>query len=522
MRNAVQLIAYADRLGGTLEGLRELLTGPLAGLFGGVHVLPFFDPIDGADAGFDPIDHTAVDARLGAWADVQALAREVDVMADVIVNHISSRSPQFVDFAAHGTESVHAGLFLTFDDVFPSGAFEQDLLAIYRPRPGLPFTPITLADGSRRLLWTTFTPEQIDIDVNGAAGITYLDGILRMLAANGVRIVRLDAVGYAVKKAGTSCFMIDETFELIRCFSERARRLGLEVLVEVHSHYERQIEIARHVEWVYDFALPPLVLHAFFNGTARRLKHWIEIRPRNALTVLDTHDGIGVIDIGADTADGSARPGLVPEDELARLVERIHALSHGESRQATGAAAANLDLYQVNCTFYDALGRDDLRYVLCRAIQLFLPGIPQVYYVGLLAGRNDMALLERTHIGRDINRHCYTRAEIEAALARPVVADLVDLIRLRNTHAAFGGTFETTPAPDDVLELRWRKGAEFARLHVNLLTAAYRLECSRAGRTETWSFRSEAGNAGAAPVTGRDGRAAGGGPRVSVRDGTEA
>ena len=198
MRNQAQLICYADRFGGTLQGLRELLKGPLAGLFGGVHVLPFFHPIDGADAGFDPIDHTEVDSRLGSWSDVHDLAGDVDLMADVIVNHVSSRSPQFLDFSARGDSSPYAGMFLTFDSVFPRGATEQELLAIYRPRPGLPFTTMTLADGTRRVLWTTFTSEQVDIDVAHPQSILYLESILQRFAVNGVRMIRLDAVGYAV------------------------------------------------------------------------------------------------------------------------------------------------------------------------------------------------------------------------------------------------------------------------------------------------------------------------------------
>jgi sucrose phosphorylase len=492
MKNQVQLITYADRLGGTLHGLGELLKGPLAGLFGGVHLLPFFHPIDGSDAGFDPIDHTEVDQRLGSWADVHAIGDQVEVMADVIVNHISSRSPQFLDFSARGKRSPYAGMFLTFDGVFPEGASEADLLAIYRPRPGLPFTPMMLADGSRRVLWTTFTAEQVDIDVSHAEGIRYLENILQIFAANGVRMVRLDAVGYAVKKAGRSSFMMEETFDFIRAFSERAKALGLEVLVEIHSYFERQIDIARHVDWVYDFALPPLVLHAFFQRTAKALKHWIQIRPRNALTVLDTHDGIGVIDIGADAEDRKAKPGLVPEIELTRLVQQIHANSNGESLRATGAAAANLDLYQVNCTFYDALARDGLQYLLARAIQFFLPGVPQVYYVGLLAATNDMSLLARTHVGRDINRRYFTRAEVDHAIARPVVADLFGLIRFRNTHASFNGTFEMADSPAEVLDLRWRDGREFAHLYLDLRSWEYRLEYSQDGRTERFAFFSQA------------------------------
>jgi sucrose phosphorylase len=306
-------------------------------------------------------------------------------------------------------------------------------------------------------LWTTFTPKQVDINVLDPAGEAYLQGILERFASAGIRMVRLDAVGYAIKRAGTSCFMLPETFDFIAEFAQKARALGIEVLVEVHSYYERQIEIARRVDWVYDFALPPLVLHALFFGTAAPLKHWIGIRPNNALTVLDTHDGIGIIDIGADAADRRGSPGLVPPAELDALVESIHTASGGASRRATGASASNLDLYQVNCTFFDALGRDERAYLLARAIQFFMPGIPQVYYVGLLAGENDTQLLEHTGVGRDINRHRYGREEIDAALARPVVRRLGELIRLRNAHPAFGGSFTLLPSDGASLAMQWQQ-----------------------------------------------------------------
>ncbi|HET9976694.1 MAG TPA: sucrose phosphorylase [Burkholderiaceae bacterium] len=490
MKNQVQLITYVDRLGGGgLKELAALLQGRLAGLFGGVHLLPFFYPIDGADAGFDPIDHTQVDPRLGDWGDIEALAAAFDVMGDVIVNHVSSQSPQFLDYVARGDASPHAGLFLSFGSVFPDGATERDLLAVYRPRPGLPFTSATLAQGEKKLLWTTFTPQQVDIDVRHPRGQAYLDGILSTFAANGIRSVRLDAVGYAIKKAGTSCFMLPETFDFIGEFAGRAKALGIEVLVEIHSYYQRQIEIAKKVDWVYDFALPPLVLHALHFGTAAPLERWIDIRPHNALTVLDTHDGIGIIDIGADAGDRAAHPGLVPPAELDALVEAIHAASGGQSRRATGAAASNLDLYQVNCTFYDALGRDDRAYLIARAIQFFLPGVPQVYYVGLLAGENDMDLLERTQVGRDINRHHYTRAEIDAALARPVVQDLLELIGLRNRHPAFGGRFERQAGGAGVLTLRWHEGATWVALTVDLAARSLRIEGDDGSGVRRHAFR---------------------------------
>jgi sucrose phosphorylase len=479
MQNQVQLITYADRLsGGGLAELDALLAGPLRDLFGGVHLLPFFDRIDGADAGFDPTDHTRVDTRLGGWPDVHTLASRMDVMADVIVNHISRNSPQFRDYLEKGSASRYAGLFLTRERVFGKNASAEQTGSVYRPRPGSPFTEITLGDGRPETLWTTFTPTQIDIDVTNPQGVDYLDRILEKLAASGVRAVRLDAVGYAIKKAGTSCFMIPETYTFIDSLARRARALGMEVLVEIHSHHRTQIEIAKRVPWVYDFALPPLVLHAFAFRTAKRLKEWLRIRPTNAVTVLDTHDGIGIVDVGPAGPDA---PGLLPPDDLARLVEIIHENSRGESRRATGAAASNLDLYQVNCTYYDALGRDDRNYLLARAIQFFTPGIPQVYYVGLLAGQNDVELLSRTGVGRDINRHYYGRDELLAALERPVVRRLRELIRLRNSHPAFRGRFSVDDASDDELVMRWSAGAEFAELAVRFSDERHRLVFSHEG-----------------------------------------
>jgi len=479
MKNNVQLITYADRLGGGgIKTLHRLLQGPLADLFGGVHILPFYYPIHGADAGFDPIDHTRIDPSLGSWEDIKELGQDVDPIADLIVNHVSSASPQFLDYSEKGDASAYRDLFLTMGSVFPHGASEADLLTIYRPRPGLPFSYATLKNGQKRLLWTTFSKQQIDINVLRPQGKAYLQSVLLKLHDNDICVVRLDAIGYAVKKPGTSCFMIPETFDLIEDLTRQAAALEMEVLVEIHSHYRRQIEIARQVDRVYDFALPPLVLHAIFNHTARYLKQWLEISPRNAITVLDTHDGIGVIDIGADGADPYEHVGMVPPEELDGLVERIHANSNDQSRLATGAAAANLDLYQVNCTFYDALGRKDKEYLLARAIQFFAPGVPQVYYVGLLAGENDMDLLAKTGVGRDINRHYYTLDEIERAIQRPVVQALFELIRFRNHHPAFGGSFSMPETGDSRICMRWDKGADWALLEVDFSAGCYAISNS--------------------------------------------
>jgi sucrose phosphorylase len=374
--------------------------------------------------------------------------------------------------------------------VFGNAPTEAEVAAIYRPRPGKPFVETILQNGEQVTLWSTFTRHQIDIDVRHAEGKRYLERVLTTLAASGVTMARLDAVGYAIKKPGTSCFMIPETFDFILDISRKAAELKIEVLVEVHSYYKRQIEIAAHVGWVYDFALPPLVLHAFAFGTAQYLKAWIHIRPSNSVTVLDTHDGIGIVDIGADPSDRHGSPGLVPPEQIDALVEHIHSASGGQSRLATGAAASNLDLYQVNCTFFDAMARDERRYLLARAIQFFLPGVPQVYYVGLLAGCNDMDLLALTGIGRDINRHRYEAGKIEEQLQRPVVQNLIALIRLRNEHAAFGGTFSLLPSDDASLAMRWTLKDHYAELSLHLPSARYELHFSGANGRECMVFDS--------------------------------
>jgi sucrose phosphorylase len=488
MRNCVHLVTYADRFGGNrLEVVQRLLEGPLKGIFGGVHILPFFYPVDGADAGFDPIDHSTVDPRIGTWSNITALSGMLDITADLIVNHISSQSRQFQDFLKNGDQSPYSGMFLTFGRVFPNGATEEDLLRIYRPRPGLPFTTITLANGHKSILWTTFTSQQIDLNVRHPQGDAYWKSILQKFQEHGIKTIRLDAAGYAIKKPGTSCFMIPETFEFIDELTDYAKSLGLEMLVEIHAYYRQQIEIAHRVDRVYDFALPPLILHALFKKTARYLKHWLAVRPRNAVTVLDTHDGIGVIDIGA-AADDLASPGLIPPDELSTLVETIHEKSAGQSRQATGLAASNLDLYQVNCTYYDALGRNDRDYLIARAIQFFAPGIPQVYYVGLLAGTNDMALLEETGVGRDINRHYYRWHEVQEALARPVVQDLLKLIRFRNGHPAFQGTFSMLESAHQLLVIRWSNAETWTRLEIDFVESTIKISYLETGLEKRLDF----------------------------------
>ncbi|NQY88517.1 MAG: sucrose phosphorylase [Colwellia sp.] len=465
MKNNVQLITYVDRLtGSNINELNNILNEQLAGLFSGIHLLPFYYPIDGSDAGFDPIDHTQVDSRLGSWQDVKTLGENYDLMADLIVNHMSAQSAEFQDVLSKGKDSAYWDLFLTKESVFPEGLSKEDQEKIYRPRPGSCFTKFALPNGESADFWTTFTDTQIDIDVTSAGGQDYLDRILAEFSQSNVKIIRLDAAGYALKKAGTSCFMLDDTFEFIKDLTLKANKLGIETLVEIHSYYQTQIEIAKRVGKVYDFALPPLILHSLFNKDFSALANWLKISPRNCITVLDTHDGIGIIDVGP--MEGKA--GLLTNEEIDALVDEIHLKSEGESKLATGAAASNVDLYQVNCTYYDALGKNDFDYLVARALQFFAPGTPQVYYAGLLAATNDMDLLANTQVGRDINRPYLDKASINDALQKPITKALTKLIGIRNSSEAFNGEF-TLSFEQNELNMLWSAKDCSAKLTVNLI-----------------------------------------------------
>jgi len=464
MKNNVQLITYVDRLtGSNIQKLNNILEEQFTDLFSGIHLLPFYYPIDGSDAGFDPIDHTQVDNRLGDWNDIKTLGKQYDIMADLIVNHMSAQSKEFKDVIKNGHQSPYWALFLTKDKVFPDGLDTEQKNKIYRPRPGSCFTEFSLPNNKTEEFWTTFTDNQIDIDVTSDCGQTYLHNILSRFAKNNIKIIRLDAAGYAIKKANSSCFMLEETFEFINDLTKKSNELGIETLVEIHSYYQTQIEIAKRVDQVYDFALPPLILHSLFSKNFQALVNWLTISPRNCITVLDTHDGIGIIDVGP--MDGKA--GLLNESQINSLVENIHKNSNGESKHATGAAASNVDLYQVNCTYYDALAKNDFDYLIARAIQFFSPGTPQVYYAGLLAQTNDMDLLTASNVGRDINRPYLNQAQIKASIVKPITQALIKLIQIRNQSDAFNGDFSIDYSKE-ILAMDWKSKVSSATLIINL------------------------------------------------------
>ena len=467
IKNQVQLITYPDSLGGNLAALNDLLVKHFGDIFpGGVHILPPF-PSSG-DRGFAPLTYFEIDPGFGSWDDVRRIGARFDVLLDLMVNHISRASPYFQDFAKKGRRSPYAGLFITLDKVWPGGLPRQeDVAKIFLRRPEHPFADIAIEEtGKLERVWATFGArdwsEQIDLDVHSPATRKLFTEIITHMSRQGVKILRLDAVAYVIKKAGTSCFFVEpEIYDFMDWIQAEAQAVGIELLPEVHAHYSFQFKLARHGYWVYNFVLPMLILHTLLNRTSRELCNHLRVCPSRQFTMLDCHDGIPVLPDVEDILDLDAAQQVV-EICLQRgaNLSRIFSAAHKRG--------AGFDAHQINCTYFSALNLDEAAYLAARAIQFFSPGVPQVYYVGLLAGENEPAEVERTGERRAINRRNYSSAEVEAALRRPVVQRLLQLIRFRNTYPAFDGDFDVLETGDHWLRLAWQKAAYRCELSVDL------------------------------------------------------
>lgn len=467
LQNKIMLITYADSLGKNLSELSAALDKYFAKAIGGLHILPFF-PSSG-DRGFAPTRYDMVAPAFGDFSDIRALSKKYCLIFDFMVNHISRQSAYFKDYLKKGKDSPWRDLFLDWDAFWPPGRpTAEDVDVIYKRKPKAPVQEVTFADGSKGKVWCTFSDEQIDLDVRTDVTRRFIADTIVSMCQNGAGLIRLDAFAYAVKKPGASCFFVEpEIWELLGWIGSLAAPLGAALLPEIHEHYSIQLKLAEKGYWVYDFALPMLVLHALYTGRGDRLRHWLDICPRRQFTTLDTHDGIGVVDV----AD------LLTPEEIDQTKELLFARGANVKKKYNTAAYNNLDIYQINCTYYSALGDKDQAYLLARAIQFFAPGIPQVYYVGMLAGKNDIELLERTKEGRNINRHGYTLEELERETARPVVRQLLNLMAFRNTCPAFAldGEIETTAEGSRFCILR-RAGGVTARLDADLKTHAFSVE----------------------------------------------
>lgn len=467
INNKIMLITYADSLGKNFKELKEVLDAHFSDAVGGVHILPFFP--SSADRGFAPMCYDKTDPNFGSFEDVTELSRDYYLMFDFMVNHISKSSEYFKDFCEKKDNSEYRDFFIRYKDFWDGGEpTEEQIDKIYKRKPRAPYIDVCFADGSHEKLWCTFCEEQIDLNVNADVTEKFIRDTLTDMCKRGAALIRLDAFAYAVKKPDTSCFFVEpDIWELLHDIEDIVKEYGVEILPEIHEHYSIQMKIAEKGFWIYDFALPVLTLHTLFSGNAERLKAWLEMSPKKQFTTLDTHDGIGIVDV----------KDLMSDEEIEETKEKMFSCGANVKKIYNTAAYNNLDIYQVNTTYYSALGNNDDAYLLARAIQFFAPGIPQVYYVGMLAGKNDIELMESTRNGRDINRHYYTKDEIAAEVERPVVKRLIELMKLRNEHPAFNidGDIKVEIPSENMLTIERSFGDSRIKLTANLKTYQFNI-----------------------------------------------
>ncbi len=344
---------------------------------------------------------------------------------------------------------------------------------------------LALVDGKREYLG------QMDLNARSERVWHFYDETLGKLARYGAKIVRLDAFAYLHKEPGRANFFNKPgTWEYLDRLRAIARQHDLIVFPEVHAEYGKELheEVGAHGYPIYDFYFPGLVIDALHHGTAGSLKRWIgEIQSRGLETInmLGCHDGIPVLDLRGAVVDGVAHAGLLNDARIDAVMEAI--INHGgRVKNLYGTDGRKIAYYQVNATFFSALGEDERKLLLARAIQLFMPGIPQVWYLDLFAGRNDYAAADAGGAAghKEINRTNLSTADVRFGLPRPIVRDQLALIRLRNTHPAFRGELRVADTEDCRLSLTWRNGADTATLDADLVDCTLEVIAKRADGTD--------------------------------------
>lgn len=309
---------------------------------------------------------------------------------------------------------------------------------------------------------------QMDLNIRSPLVWQFYDDTLKTLAGYGARIVRLDAFAYAPKAVGEKNFLNEPgTWDLLAKVDELAKKYDLDLLPEIHASYGEKIyeKIARKGYMTYDFFLPGLLIDAFEHKNADYLRRWageIQAGGLRVVNMLGCHDGIPLLDL----------KGLMPDERIQGLIDAVVARG-GYVKDLHGAK--NM-YYQVNATYYSALGEDDAKMALARAIQMFMPGKPQVWYLDLFCGKNDHEAVRRAGPGghKEINRTNIPPEAIDGLLQNPCVLEQLDLLRLRGTHPAFGFDSELEiGGKGSTLELTWRKGGEWVSLHADLDKTTY-------------------------------------------------
>ncbi|HBL5410188.1 TPA: sugar phosphorylase [Enterobacter hormaechei] len=438
----VVLITYADQFSAKGEKALPVFTRFynewLSRTFSHVHLLPFYPW--SSDDGFSVIDYHEVAPETGTWRDVAELKQSASLMFDFVCNHMSAKSEWFANYLAQKPG---------YEDFFISVDPETDLSAVTRPRALPLLTPFTLNDGSVRHLWTTFSDDQIDLNFASPQVLIAMVDVLLHYLMEGARYIRLDAVGFMWKIPGTTCIHLEQTHCLIQLFRAimDAVAPGTVIITETNVPHKDNISYfgdgENEAQMVYQFSLPPLVLHAVHRQDVKAL---CQLAGSLALpstyttwfNFLASHDGIGL----------NPLRGILPESEILSLVEKLQ--QEGALVNWKNNPDGTRSPYEINVTYLDALSLRDssdderiARFILAHAVLLSFPGVPAVYIQSILGSRNDYEGVERLGYNRAINRKKYTAGQVDRELNNnksiryQIYSRLSELIAIRRGERAF-------------------------------------------------------------------------------------
>jgi len=371
-----------------------------------VHILPFF-PYS-SDDGFSVIDYKNVDKALGAWDDVKAINTKFDLQIDLVINHVSQKSAWFQNYLEN--KSPGADFFIEMDP-------NVDLSRVVRPR-SLPLLTKFATKKGDRWLWTTFSEDQIDLNFANPEVLYEMTRILLLYLEMGARIIRLDAIAFLWKEVGTSCLHLPQTHEVVKLFRTIFEAIDARLILLTETNVPNDENLSYfggndEANMIYQFSLPPLLLHALHNGTAQHLTDWAMSLPELAeentfLNFTASHDGIGI------------RPleGLLPTDEIAQLCNNMKSFG-GRISTKTNADGSSSP-YEINISFFDAFKGDaggadawqEQRFLCSQTIMMALRGIPAFYVHSLLATPNYEEGVQHSGANRGINRRKWEVAEL--------------------------------------------------------------------------------------------------------------
>ena len=403
-----------------------------------LHILPFFPWT--SDDGFAVMDYSSVNQALGTWEDIELLARRYKVMADLVLNHCSSRSIWFENFRAG--RSPGSNYFFVADEAF-------DTSSVVRPRTSPLLQAVTTPDGDKDV-WCTFSADQVDFDFRNPEVLVEFCRVIRLYLDRGVRIFRLDAVAFVWKRSGTSCINLPEAHELVAVLRLLIEHAAPDAVVITETNVPNIENLAyfgqgNEAHAIYNFALPPLMVHTLISGDSSRLSRWLMSMPpafqgTTYFNFLASHDGIGLRPI----------EGILSDQERDRMIDTLQSFGALLSwkRDANGLES----VYEINVSLLDALsgtersGVDEFgleRFLLAHLIMLGLEGVPAIYIHSFLGTRNDHERVDNTGHNRAINRHQWSLDELESALDgeqsshRQALEALKTMIEIRSKQPAF-------------------------------------------------------------------------------------